>query len=75
MLYLIMLMSDIDFLRFGAKASDKGPPSRWQARGPGPFGWTMESVRNAIKTESEFEQADRIRWSQTPEWMAALGEA
>src|SRR5256712_8117683 len=75
MLYLIMLMSDIDFSRFGSKASDKGPPSRWQARGPSLFGWTMETMRNATKTRSEFEQADGIRGSETPERMAALREA
>ena len=63
MLYLIMLMSDIDFSRIGAKVSDKGPPSRWQARGPSLFGWTMETMRNATKTRSEFEQADGIRGS------------
>src|SRR5881628_2120229 len=75
MLYLIMLMSDIDFSRIGAKVSDKGPPSRWQARGPSLFGWTMETMRNATKTRSEFEQADGIRGSETPERMAALREA
>src|SRR5881296_862289 len=75
MLYLIMLMSDIDFSRIGAKVSDKGPPSRWQARGPSLFGWTMETMRNVTKTRSEFEQADGIRWSETPERMAALREA
>src|SRR2546428_12588180 len=75
MLYLIMLMSDIDFSRIGAKVSDKGPPSRWQARGPSLFGWTMETRRNATKTRSEFEQADGIRGSETAERIAALREA
>src|SRR5947208_6668964 len=78
-LYLTMLMSDIDFSRMSAKASDKGPPY-----GGGcllkhhPFsrcGSPIKACRLSGPTTSEFEQADRIRGPQPPQRMPALRQA
>src|SRR5712691_8806954 len=61
MLYLTMLMSDIDFSRISAKLSDKWPPCDRVTDERGSFAYTMEgprSVRPNVANDCHFPVSD-----------------